>query len=60
MPLKTSQEWLNIQNAKTEYIIKILDFDGWRIDEVDFFKTPISQKEFEKRLYMCTIQRFDK
>ena len=48
--LKTPEEWSVIKN------VLILDPDGWRIPESPSWETPISEKEFDERLLLCTQQ----
>lgn len=51
---KSSHEWL-----KTIPDITLLDPDGWRYDEVTM-DTPITWKEFQKRLNQSTCSGFIK
>lgn len=46
---KSAHEWLKDEN------VTILDPDGWRYDDGVTMDTPISYKEFQKRLVQCTV-----
>jgi hypothetical protein len=45
----TPEEWCKLKD------IKIIDPDGWRVDNTSFTK-PITESEFYKRLNTSTIQ----
>jgi hypothetical protein len=49
MKTKTPVEWCKELN------VKILDIDGWRMDNKSYDE-PVSQKEFLERLTECTCQ----
>lgn len=51
---KSAHEWLKDEN------ITILDPDGWRYDDGVTMDTPISHKEFQKRLVQCTVSGLTK
>lgn len=46
---KSAHEWLKDET------LTVIDPDGWRWDDGVTMDTPISYKEFQKRLVQCTV-----
>jgi hypothetical protein len=47
---RTPAEWEKIKD------IKVLDADGWRVDQKNW-DDPISEKEWDRRIYISTISK---
>lgn len=50
---RTPAEWCTLKE------VVILDPDGWRVDGKDWNKK-ITEKEFDERLYSCTVRLKDR
>jgi hypothetical protein len=51
---RTPEEWLTLEAYK-DYLI--MDPDGWRGADAPDWNTPLNRKDFEARLFQCTLMK---